>query len=128
MDVAMKLFYKAKMNLHDFQTNFFHRQAFYVYFWTFAITYLTTVSVTYFQWREFIADRCQIDVANVTYQRSIGYPLSVPLRLPVPLTNGTYTNDTMCKMYYDPANITTATVPWYPYQCWAHYSENIVYT
>merc|ERR1719240_2169603 len=73
----MQLFYKAKMNLHDFQTNFFHKQAFYIYFWTFAITYLTTVSVTYFQWRGFIADRCLIDEANVTFQRSIGYPLSV---------------------------------------------------
>jgi len=126
MDAAMKLFYKAKMNLHDFQTNFFHRQAFYVYFWTFAITYLTTVSVTYFQWRNFIADRCKIDEANITFQRSYAFPTYVPLRI---YTNDTtYTNLTICKMYSDPANITTASEPWYTYQCWAHYSEYTVYT
>jgi hypothetical protein len=129
MDAAMKLYYKAKMNLHDFQTNFFHRQAFYVYFWTFAITYLTTVSVTYFQWRGFIAKDCHIDDANLTFQRALGAPYGVPLRIPSPLTNDTsYTNLTICKMYSDPANITTVTEPFFNYQGYAHYSKYTVYT
>lgn len=126
MDAAMKLFYKAKMNLHDFQTNFFHRQAFYVYFWTFAITYLTTVSVTYFQWRNFIAEDCDIDNTNITFQRALGEPYGVPLR--IWNNNDTYTNRTICKMYSDPANITTANEPFSKYECWAYYSQYTVYT
>ena len=114
------------MNLHDFQTNFFHRQAFYVYFWTFAITYLTTVSVTYFQWRGFIDKVCEIDDANITFQRAFAEPYGVPLRIPV--SNGTYTNRTICKMYSDPANITTVNEPFFDKQCWAYYSESTVYT
>ena len=120
------LFLQAKMNLHDFETNFFHRQAFYVYFWTFAITYLTTVSVTYFQWRGFIEKVCLIDDANITFQRAFAEPYGVPLRIPV--SNDTYTNRTICKMYSDPANITTVNEPFFDKQCWAYYSKFTVYT
>merc|ERR1712032_1005702 len=100
MDAAMKLFYKAKMNLHDFQTNFFHRQAFYVYFWTFSVTYLTTVTVTWFQWRKFISNTCLIDSGNITFERASGTLHSVPL-----WNNYTQENVTYCQFYSDTANI-----------------------
>merc|ERR1719263_2448933 len=102
-DAALRLFYKAKMNLHDFETNFFHRQAFYVYFWTFAVTYLTTVSVT--------------------YARTLSAPRSVPL-----CDNDTLRNISTCQMFWDPANITTTNEPFFEYECVEYYSVHTVYT
>ena len=117
------LFLQAKMNLHDFHTNFFHRQAFYVYFWTFAVAYLTTIAVTYLQWRNFITRTCQIDRGNVTYERALGPLQSVPF-----WNNDTLENVTACQFFSDTANTTTATEPFFDNECYAYYSEYTVYT
>jgi len=122
-DAALQLFYKAKMNLHDFQTNFFHRQAFYVYFWTFAVAYLTTIIVCYLQWRNFITRTCKIDRGNVTYERALGPLQSVPF-----WNNDTLENVTACQYFSDTANITTTTEPFFDNECYAYYSEHTVYT
>jgi len=131
MDAALKLFYEAKMRLNVFQEKFFHKQAFYTYFWTFVVIYLVALNVTYFQWRFYMDSSCGHDRHNFTHVRAFSSPTKVitPVELLEIDENGTK----ICPQYYVDNTTTTNSSqtlePFFSNQCTEyHTAGQIVYT
>jgi len=57
-------FYKAGMDLHIFEQFFFHQYWFHLYFWTFYVIFAVLVTVSWYQWVNFMLS-CKIGKRNI---------------------------------------------------------------
>ena len=111
---------QAKMQLHVFEQLFFHKNIFYLYFWSFFISFSVVLGVAWFQWLGFMED-CGFDTE---FRLNSSRLQSAPIRVnEVPDEKG-------CWFYSENASVSTLNDTFVTplYECIYYYSKYGAYT
>ena len=108
------------MKLHTFEQRFFHTNVFYLYFWSFFVSFSVLLVVAWFQWIRFMGD-CGVDARH-------RYNTSRLRSAPVHITDEP--DEKGCWLYSDNASVaspnTTFMAP--AFQCIYYFSKHGAYT